>query len=54
MPKVSSGKLTPGRLYGIGGMVFTIGNWYDPAGPDDIYVIIDAYLDFIMHGLLAR
>lgn len=39
---------------GIGGMVFTIGNWYDPAGPDDIYVIIDAYLDFIMHGLLAR
>jgi len=39
---------------GIGGMLFTIGNWYDPAGPDDIHAIIDAYLDFIMHGLLAR
>lgn len=39
---------------GIGGMVFTIGNWYDPAGRDDINIIIDAYVDFIMHGLMLK
>lgn len=39
---------------GIGGMVFTIGNWYDPEGPDDINTIIDAYVDFIMNGLMVK
>lgn len=38
---------------GIGGMCFTVGNWYDPAGPDDIRVIASSYVDFIMHGLMA-
>ncbi len=39
---------------GIGGMVFTIGNWYRPEGPDDINTIIDAYVDFIMNGLMKK
>ena len=39
---------------GIGGMIFTIGNWYDPQGADDISVIINAYVDFIMSGLLVK
>ncbi len=39
---------------GIGGMCFTVGNWYDPAGKEHISDIADAYVDFIMHGLMVN
>ncbi len=40
-------------VHGINGMVSWLGNWYDPAGNDDIHLIVDAYIDFIRHGLLS-
>jgi AcrR family transcriptional regulator len=39
---------------GIGGMCNWVGNWYTPDGDHDINYIAQAYIDFILHGLLAE